>query len=156
MIRRGTVWGRPQRDTDRGLAGGRGGGTVGLGRRLWWAARLYPTTAEALLSLRLTVCPTPSPGRALDSLTTHCRRSIILRLQIPALPFPPRPHPHPLPCLGKKGFLKPEWGAEPRSSLGGVSGPESPRRLDGETGRTGSAACVVPCPLGTRSREEMC
>lgn len=113
-------------------------------------------THSLSLSEQPPLCPTPSPGRALDSLTTHCRRSIILRLQIPALPFPPRPHPHPLPCLGKKGFLKPEWGAEPRSSLGGVSGPESPRRLDGETGRTGSAACVVPRPLGTRSHEEMC
>lgn len=35
MIRMGTVWERPQRDTDRGLAGGRGGGTVQLGPEAW-------------------------------------------------------------------------------------------------------------------------
>lgn len=62
--------------------------------------------------------------------------------------FLPGPHPHPLPCPGKRGFLKPEWGAKPHSFLG-VSGPESPRRLNGETGRAGSAAWVVPRPPGT-------
>lgn len=118
------------------------------------------STPSSLLSLRraqslfeqppLCLHPphTPSPP-ALDSPLTVAEASSCGHRFLRCL-FLSGPHPHPLPCLGKQGFLKPEWGAKPHSALGEVSGPESLRRLDHETGRTGSAALTVPCPPGTR------